>query len=171
MTHFGVLVRVPSATPIDDFSTVLTKMLEPWQEHACTGACPIEFMEFTDVEDEYVQEYDDEHDEFVDLGEAPPGYVTTVGPKRERETERVFEGRRLVRSWDEMFRDTANGPAIGIGSNTHKVPDHYPRVQFPHKRLHATLEEFVASYHGCAERDPIKKRYGRWENPKKKWDY
>lgn len=172
MTHFPVLARVPSKTPLESFADELAKIMEPWQEHACTGECPIEFMEFNDLEDEYREEYENESDEYVDIGEAPPGYVRRVGPKRERETEIVVDGRRLVRSWDEMFRATEDGrPTMGIGSGTHKVPDHYPRVQHPFKKLHATFEEFVASYHSREKRDPDKGRYGYWENPDKKWDY
>ena len=168
MTHYAVLVRVPSATPLPKFSDVLTKMMEPWQEHSCTGACPVEFMAFNDLEDEYREEYENESDEFVDIGEAPPGYVKHVGAKRENETEIVVDGRRLVRSWDEMFRVDGS---FGTGSNTHKVPDHYPHVQHPYKKLHATFEDFVTSYHGSRGRDPVKGRYGYWENPDHKWDY
>lgn len=167
MTHFPVLVRVPSATPLAGFSTELRKMMEPWQEHSCTGECPIEFMEFHDVEDEYVKEYENDSDEFVDIGEAPPGYVKCVGPKQECKTEIIVDGRRLVRSWDEMFR--AEG--FGIGSGTHKVPETYAHVSHPFKKLHATLEEFAASYHNAEKRDEIKGRYGYWENPDHKWDY
>lgn len=180
MTHFTVLVRIPSATEPTQAGLldVVTKLMIPWQEHACTGACPIEFMEFTDREDEYLAEFNgskgedgEEDDEpgssgYVVIGPAAEGDVGNITGHGETEVK-IWKGQRIVRPWHDMFRVKGS---IGIGGGTHKVPEQYSRVNVPHKDLYATLEQFVADYHGAKNRDPIKNRYGRWENPEKKWD-
>lgn len=172
MTHFGVLVRIPSSVPNEPqrLGDAITKIMEPWQEHACTGQCPIEFMEFEDNEDEYAEEYAEKSDSFVDVS-ALTDFVNrapSLPGTRGEERIVVHNGRRLVRSWHDYFRVPGS---IGIGNKSHDVPEVLPRVEVPFKELHATLEEFVRDYHGARARDPVKGRFGRWENPMAKWDY
>jgi len=151
MTHFSVLVRIPSRfDTASALSVELNSIMEPYQEHACTGECPVEFMEFDDAEDELRQNYENDAEEWVRV---------KVGERKDA---------RLVRPWDEMFRVPGS---FGVGTGTHHAPDNLRRIEIPFRTLYATLEDYAADYEGHKGRDPIKNRFGRWENPNKKWDY
>jgi hypothetical protein len=136
MSHFTVMVIGPN----------IDHQLAPFQENNM-GDCPAEFMEFTDMEDEYREEYENEGREMVVM---PDG--TFKNP------------------WDEAFRKPGEG-SFGIGSGTHEVPAHLEQRKVMFKELHATFDDFVRDYHGCESRDEKEGRYGYWENPNRKWDW
>lgn len=173
MSHFTVTVRISAERLVKhdgDYDAALTELLAPYQENNMND-CPKQFMEFSDVEDEYLEEYNNGTDEWIDLG--PVNDVSKTGEVVHADaeisnTERIWNGRRLVRGWHAMFRKEG---VFGIGSNTHDVPPDRAKIQIPYSKLHASFEEFVASYHGVKERDSEKGRYGYWENPNKKWDW
>lgn len=145
MSHFTVAVRIPSRVTIDDLETELTKALVPYQEHACTGECPEQYLAFHDTEDEYLTQYQTESIEMVRL---PDG--------------------ALVYSWDDRFRKPGS---FGIGGGTHEVPAHLEKVEIKHVDRYPTFEAFMTDYCGSAKRDAKKGRFGYWENPNHKWDY
>lgn len=144
MTHFTVIVRLPGATQEDELGDALSAILAPFQENNM-GDCPKQYLEFHDTEDEYLNDYENDSVEMI----------------------RCEDG-SLAYAWDERFRVPGE---IGLGSGTHKVPDHLERVQVKHRERYSTFEEFVADWHSSKERDPEKNRFGYWENPNKKWDY
>lgn len=51
MSHFTVMVRLPAALHINGLNEPLEKALIPFQENACTGECPEQFMRFTEDEE------------------------------------------------------------------------------------------------------------------------
>lgn len=118
--------------------------LAPFQENNM-GDCPKQYLAFNDEEDEYRKEYDTDGTEMVRLEDGSVAYP-----------------------WDDRFRIPGS---FGIGSQTHKVPDHLKLEQVPHKNRFATFEQFVSEYYGRKERDPEKGRFGYWENPNAKWDW
>lgn len=134
MSHFTVMV----------IGHNIEGQLAPFQENNM-GDCPKEFMEFTDMEDEYREEYENEGRNMV-----------------------VMPDGTFKNSWDDEFRKPGQH---GIGSNTHEVPAHLEQREVPFKELHATFEDFVKDYHGYESRDEEKNRYGYWENPNRKWDW
>ena len=113
------------------------KELRPFQENNMED-CPKEFLEFNDEEDELRQQYETDGTEYI------------IMP----------DGRKLL-PWDDEFKIPGT---IGMGANTHKVPEHLERRRIPHMETFATFEEFVEGWHGYERRDPEKGRYGYWEN-------
>lgn len=173
MSHFTVTVRISEsrlAAHDGDHEAALAAMLAPYQENSM-GDCPRQFLEFTDDETEYAAEYENGTDTWIDLGPANNVAVTNeiddAGDRVISETERVHRGRRIVRSWHDMFRVSGSN----LFDRAHKVPAHLNEVEIPYRELHTTLDAFVADYHGVSERDPDKQRYGHWENPQRKWDW
>jgi hypothetical protein len=130
MSHFPVLV----------VGQDVEQQLAPFQENNM-GDCPREYMEFTDHEDDYRHDYDNEGAEMV-----------------------VLEDGRLVFSWDEMFRQ----PGV-FGKS--EAPAHLERRQVMHKDFYPSFEDFVREWHGAEGRDEEKGRYGSWTNPNAKWDW
>jgi hypothetical protein len=134
MSHFSVLVIG------DDIESAL----RPYQENNM-GDCPEEYMAFTDVEEEYLKEYNEDSVEQI---RTPEGEFTYA--------------------WDERFRVPGT---FGTGGGTHEPPADLERVKVPFKEKYPTFEEFMSVWGGYPERDPKTGRYGRWENPNAKWDY
>lgn len=120
------------------------EQLRPFQENNMLD-CPEEFLEFNDTEDKYLKEYQEKG----------------VGKVR-------LEDGTFVLPWDEQFRVKGK---MGMGSDTHKVPEHLEEVTCYFKDTYKTFEEFVDKWHGVEERDPKTGRYGYWENPNAKWDW
>ncbi len=100
--------------------------------------------EFNDHEDEHLKKYNDESVERV-----------------------VMPDGRLLSPHDDMFRIEGR---LGIGSDTHKVPENLERKKVKFTELYKTFEEFMLEYCG-EERDEKMKRYGYWRNPSAKWDW
>jgi hypothetical protein len=145
MSHFTVLVKVTKeklAEHEGDTGKAIAAMLAPYQENNM-GDCPEEFMEFNDTEEEYRSDYAE-------------NTVTRV----------VLEDGSLVERFDERFRVEK----IGIGTNTHKVPDHLEQREVPLNELYPTFEEFMRDYVDI-EKDEKTGKYGYWENPNRKWDW
>lgn len=120
------------------------KQLAPFQENNM-GNCPREFLEFNDTEDELREEYETGSAEYVIM---PDG--TRKHP------------------WDDAFRVTGT---VGLGSDTHRVPEHLEKRLVPYNEVFSTLEEYATEWCGYKQRDPDKGRFGYWENPNKKWDW
>lgn len=138
MSHFAVLVIS------DDHEAALA----PFQENNM-GDCPSEYMVFTDCEDEYRTQYENDSTERV-----------------------VMPDGRLLSRWDDEFRKPGSfGLSIGAGHSSHEPPAHLPLREVPFKELYATFEQYMADYCGYEGRDPQKGRYGSWENPNRKWDW
>lgn len=149
MSHFTVLVRIPSTFTLETLHDKLTEMMVPFQEHSSTGECPAEFMEFEDNEDEYREEYDNESRDWM----------------RHKETGEIAS------TYDDRFRANPNTKgSLGCGVDW-TYPDVWELVSIRNKDHHATLEDFVASYHGVDARDERTGRYGYWENPNRRWDW
>jgi hypothetical protein len=144
MSHFSVLVRLPSEISSDQLEERLGAMLDPYCEHE-NDSRSRPFFEFVDEEDEHRRQYETESTEMI----------------------RCADG-ALVLPWDARFRVPGS---LGYSSNSHHVPSELERVQVAHRERFATFEEFMSDWHGSAERDPEKKRYGHWRNPNAKWDY
>src|SRR5581483_965105 len=142
MSHFTVLVVTDRSD--DD---AITQALVPFQEHACTGECPKEYMEFNETETEYRQEYETGSRKMY---RSPAGEL--FGP------------------WDEKFR-VPGTVGINLGGLNHKKPDDYTEVEVPFKQLYSTFEQFMREWAGDEEPDPETGKYGYWENPNKKWDW
>lgn len=137
MSHFAVAV-------IGDGTKSVDELLAPYQENNM-GDCPEEYLDFFDMEDEYIVEY--EHDS-VNMAKMPDG--------------------RLLYPWDEEFRKEGT---LGCGSGTHEVPEGIPVVKVPFKEKYGTFEEFVADWHGMSERDPKTGRYGYYANADARYDW
>lgn len=137
MTHFAVAV-------ITDGTKTVDELLAPYQENNM-GTCPREYLDFFDMEDEYLQQYENDS---ANMAKMPDG--------------------RLLYPWDEQFRKKGK---FGFGSGTHEVPEDIPVIRVPFKEKYATFEEFVKDWHGVAERDPEMGRYGYFENSSAKYDW
>ncbi|WNM70125.1 hypothetical protein [Myxococcus phage Mx1] len=134
MSHFSVLV----------IGNDVEKQLAPYQENNM-GDCPKEYLEFVDVEEEYVDEYETGTKEMVEL-----------------------EDGTRVSTWDDRFR--VPNPEYGINGYKMVVPEHLKRVEVPLKELYSDISTFVKEYHGF-ERDDETGKFGYWENPNKQWDW
>lgn len=132
MSHFTVLV-------IGDDPEY---QLAPYQENNM-GDCPQRFLEFYDMEDELLEEYN-------------TGSTTKVQSP---------DG-TLYWPFDEKFKDPKD-----IFSKERNYPDGYKEIDFTFKELYSTFEEFVEDYHGYEHRDRRKRRYGYWENSNARWDW
>lgn len=150
MSHYTLMVATRPGERVE-------QLLVPYQEHACTGECPEEYLEFVDREAEMLEEYDGGSVEMVRVPGAPAGI-----DQREQLPD------ELVSPRDERFRVPGS---FGLGSGTHEVPPELERVQVPFRERYATFEEFVVDYHGYEERDARAGRYGYWENPDARWDW
>ena len=140
MSHFPVLV----VTDRPDEGAI-EQALIPFQEHACTGKCPKEYMTFNDTEAEYLDEYQ----------------------TKSRKMFRNPAG-ELFSPYDDKFR-VPNKP--GTFDSKYETPDGWTEVEVPFKQLHSTFEQFMREWTGSDERDPETGRFGYWENPNKKWDW
>lgn len=132
-----------SVAVITDSLEKVEALLAPYQENNMDD-CPKKYLTFFDKEQECREEYE----------------TKTV------EKIRMPDG-RLLNSWDEEFRVHAT---IGLGSNTHHVPEHLEHVQVPFKDIYPTLEAFMEQWH-CYKKDDETGKYGYWENPNAKWDW
>lgn len=144
MSHFTVVVRVPeemvSALGVE---AALAKMMAPYQENNM-GDCQEEFLAFIDKEAEYSEEYATGTSTMVRLGDGT-----------------------LAEPTDDRFRVPGT---FGIGTSTHRTPEHLAEVEVPHKERYKTFEEFASKWHG-SKRDPKTNRHGYWENPNARWDW
>lgn len=119
------------------------QQLAPFQENNM-GDCPREYMEFTDVEDQLRKNWEADTAERVRM---PDGSLKT--------------------KYDNEFRVPGE---FGIGTDTHKVPDHLPIVEIPVKQLFPSFDDYATDYEGY-RKDAELGRYGYWENPNRKWDW
>jgi hypothetical protein len=171
MSHFTVTVRITKkrlGAHGGDLDAALAEMMAPYDEDSDDPR----FLEFNDQEDELRQEYENDSDEWVDLGPvndvAQTGEIGATDDRVVSGTECIYRGRRLVRSWHEMFRVPGQ---FGIGGGSHHVPEHLQEIEIPYRDLYSTFEDFVANYHDHKARDTKTGRYGYWCNPNKKWDW
>lgn len=120
------------------------EQLAPYQENNM-GDCPGEYLEFYDTETEKLTEYLNGTCERILM---PDG--------------------RLLSKFDDEFRKEG---MMGIGSNTHEIPNGLEVKQVPFVDLFHTFEEFMTEYHGLEYKDEKTGRYGFWYNPNTKWDW
>lgn len=199
MSHFTVMV-------VGDPDNVEEQLI-PFQEHACTGACPKEYMEFEDVEDEERKNYETgTTKEFYDNSSSSWGMVLRTNAFEPLKNAKV--GNHVVLmirngDIDSMgYFERGNTYKCGLAKSDGKCPDTYvwvrvidivdndghpnpgvaftgdilvevinPPKEIPLKSRYFTFEDYMTQYAGYKERDPEKNRYGRWENPNKKWDW
>lgn len=144
MSHFSVLVRVPSNVTRDALEDAVAKLLLPYKESGCGDADPPELRKYEEFED------------------------CTDAVKEDWESETVERVRMkdgsLLTTWDERFRIAG----IGIGGGTHKVPDDLPIVNIPVSAIYSNIDEFAGDYHGYEKHGD---RWGYWHNPNAKWDW
>lgn len=102
-------------------------------------------------------------------------YLKFVDEEDEMRAEFATGARSMVRTpdgdllepWNERFRVRG----IGIGSDTHRVPDDCQRVEIPFKEFYADFHAFAEDYHGHDGPDEETGRYGHWRNPQGYWDW
>lgn len=136
MSHFTVLV----------VGEDIEHELAPYQENNM-GTCPREFMEFTDQEDEFQEEYE-------------TGTQTMIR-----------SWTKLYSLYDERFQNPAYNPFSGEPGERYVYPPGSEKVEVAFKETYPTFEKFCRDYHGHKKRDPDKGRYGYWENPQARWDW
>lgn len=120
------------------------KQLAPFQENNM-GDCPKSFLKFNNVEPEYRKKYNSEKTPMVKF---PDGTL-----------ESKYN--------DKFYQAKSEG---GWSQREFVLPKGAKLVSIPVKKKYKTFKEYIESYGGY-EKDPIKKKYGYWENPNKKWDW
>ena len=139
MSHFTVLVIGPE----DEVES----QLAPFQENNM-GDCPAEYMEFNDMEDEFLEEYNNESTEKVLM---PDG--------------------RTLSPWDDELKTGEKDESGIMGTRAMVLPPKAVKKEMPFKQLYKTFEEFVEGWHGHEERYAGEGRYGYHHNPNCKWDW
>lgn len=145
MSHFSVLVIG------EDYNT----MLAPFQENNMDD-CPKEYLEFHDVEDEYLDEYKNGKAEYTVL---PGGRI--VLPWSD-------EAKKYVR---QLAKEEIDPNDSDFEQKAREVGKKIPKVSIPFRETYSTFEKYVEGWHGAESRNPEKGRYGYWENPNCKWDW
>lgn len=158
MSHFVVTVVIEPGTglvPAFDGSNIpgiIEQIMAPFQENNMDD-CPKEFLEFNDVEDEMLKEYEEGVQEKV-----------------------VMPDGRLLFPWDEEFalkhteEELEKDPLLRF-QRKKEVPADLVKRLVPFKETYSTFEEFAKEWHGREKRDATHNRYGYWENPNSKWDW
>ena len=145
MSHATVLIRIANArlAKATDLKTAIAEMMAPYEEETDDPR----FVEFDDEESSLREEYE------------TGSRDTAVGPTGD-----------MVSPFDERFRVEGERGAFGAGQRF-EVSAPYVTKSVPFKERYSTFEEFCSDWHGYTERDPKTKRYGRWHNPNKTWDW
>lgn len=130
MSHFTVLVIGEKAK----------KQLAPFQQNNM-GDCPIEYLQFVDVETEQIKEYQTGGSEMIEM-----------------------EDGELVYAWDRIFKvgDFLNEKTV--------IPEHLKRKFVKFTEKYKTFEDFLENWCGYSK-DKKTNKYGYWENPNAKWDW
>lgn len=113
MSHFSVLIKIPE-TALNynqkylDIKGIVAELLIPYKEH--DGDCPEEYLEFEDIEDESIKEYNTGSTEVVML---PDGRLLSVydrefgasrqAPKELKRTNALFK--LIYKTFEEFMRD------------------------------------------------------------------
>lgn len=142
MSHFTVSLIIPGAEE-NELEDRVDKMLLPYMEEGA-GKLPREYLEFHDMEEEYLGEYQTETVARVRVEDG-----TTVWP------------------WDKRFE--VKDEVLPFCTKT-VIPEHLQKVELPFREIYRSFDEFCRDYHG-SKRDPEKARYGYWHNPNGKWDW
>ena len=136
MSHYPVMVICNTPAEAE-------ALLAPYQENNMCD-CPRQYLEFTDIEQEYLEKYENNTATFV---------FTKEG--------------RLLQPFDDEFRKPGE---YGYGTHTHEDPEGSKRVEIPFDILYGSFEEYMHDWCG-EERDAETGRYGYWENPNAHWDW
>jgi len=137
MSHFTVMVIG------NDHET----QLAPYQENNMED-CPEEFLEFNDVTEESMKEYNEEG---VDM------WSKDV---------------KLLHSWDEFFKRKEEGDMFSSQiEDEEKVELGWVKTFVPFKEKYKSFEGFMSDWKGMKELDRKTGKYGYWENPQAKWDW
>lgn len=123
-----------------DATTQVSRRMAPFDENTSNPS----WIEFQDCEKKQRSSWEKET---VDLIATPQG-------------EYLFP-------WDERFRikDT-----IGIGRQTHRVPDDCQPVTKPLREIYPNFEDYLEKFCGLT-RDEKTQKYGYWHNPNGHWDF
>lgn len=184
----------------------IEEQMIPFQEHACTGRCPKEYMEFEDAEDEERKNWETgTHKSFYCSSSSSHGQVVSKRFYALVENAKVGEIVRVSFTKDDMNvmhyfqlnnyyhlgeqREGGKYPQKQMWVKVNKVVDTNhpdsdtcfegtidleivnPPVEIPLKDTYPTFEQYMEEYCGYKERDSVTNRYGRWENPNRKWDW
>lgn len=133
MSHFTVLVTGED----------VELALRPFQENNM-GDCPHEYLEFNDIEDEHLHDYETKTCSRIKL---PDGV--------------------MVGAYDQRFANPNRTP----DAEQWIYPEGAEKVQVPLKEVYPTFENYMTEYCGSRGRDEEMGRYGYWENPNAKWDW
>lgn len=141
MTHFVALVRVPKdeADGLEDVRGAVEGILEPFNEQPPDGS---PYRQFEDHTDDWEREFN-------------TGTVKRV----------CTSDGEIVLPWDERFRV---GGTLGLGTDTHKIPDDCEEIDVPYSEVYKDFDTFVGDYHGGHEENG---RWGYRNNPDAKWDW
>lgn len=150
MSHFTVLVKVTADKLVEhngNIEEAVEKMLSPYQENN-NGDCPIEFMEFNDVTEEYKKEWAEKTIECVRLSNG-----------------------ELAFKWDSRFKKVKeSGKDDVFAEKEFVLPEGAVIVEVPLNEYYDSFDEFVREWHGTRFNEE-KQAYGHWENPNAKWDW
>lgn len=146
MSHFVTMIVIPEGTVGKEVHAQIDEILAPFQENNM-GDCPKQYLEFNDLEDEMLKEYEE-------------GTVEKV----------VMPDGRLLNTWDEEFRPKRPDGKPNLFERA-EPPADLERRKVPFKELYDTFEDFAKEWHGREKRDEVYNRFGYWENPNAKWDW
>lgn len=156
MSHFTVGI-------ITDNLDNVEKLLAPYQENNM-GDCPMEYMEFHSLSQEYQDEYENGTVERVKL---PDGTLITPYD------ERCY---RIITK-EEYEQAKSKNKSVSYSSwpeEVYKIKDYSvisgELCEVPYKQLYSTLKEYLENYHD-AEYHEDQQDWGYWENPNQKWDW
>lgn len=102
------------------------------------------YAEFTDVEDDSLEEYKNEEADIVELKD---GSVYSV--------------------YEEQFYFKK----AGSFEKEVRYPEDSIQRKGKYTEIYSTFEDFMEKWHGYKQRDEEKNRYGYWSNPNAKYDY
>ena len=164
MSHFTVLV-------IGDNPE---EQLAPYQENNM-GDCPKEYLEFKDLESEYLEEYEDGTEErFVDSQGNHYSRYDDIFYREptEKEYREICIGGTGHTGGKDGFSFTSKEWKDGKGyrPKVHFIPEGFRKEDIPNRQIYSSFEKYVEEWHGETEKDPATNRYGYWENPNAKWD-
>lgn len=133
-------------------------LLAPFQENNM-GDCPMEYMEFWDVEEEYSEQYKNESSKRVIM---PDGRFLS---EYDREFDIVLPHEIPFSEYDYDY--------LKLGENEKvikKIPEGLEIKDILLKIIYSTFEDFLSNCCGFSKNEETGK-YGYWYNPDSKWDW
>lgn len=163
MSHFTVTVKL-SAERIARHDAAAKIAAESSALDGETPALPTRHHIIKDALAEMLEPYNENGgtETFVDEEDDERKRWETESTTRVRTPEGT-----LLLPWDERFRVPGS---LGIGGDSHRVPDDCAEVEVPFRETYPTFEDFCADWLG-QERDKRTGRIGHWTNKEAKWDW